>query len=146
VLAIDPGTGAMSATPFFYDIGFQGSLGEVAVNGAQMFVTDRDTISDGVRGLRSFTVGSDGSLTQNGTIVDSTGITPSSIQTWTPPPPPCAGDVNGDGSVNTNDLVQFLGNFGSAVPPGTGGDFDGNGAVDTADLVVLLANFGCGGR
>ncbi|MFM9958661.1 MAG: hypothetical protein ACKVZJ_11335 [Phycisphaerales bacterium] len=145
VLAIDPGTGALSFTPFFFDVGFQGSLGEVVVEGQQMFVTDRDTISDGVRGLRSFTVGADGSLTQNGTIVDSTGITPNSIQTWRPPPPPCPGDITGDNRVDTNDLVLFLGNFGLSVPPGTGGDFDNDGTVTTNDLVVLLANFGCGG-
>ncbi len=145
VLSIDQDTGALTATPFFFDVGFQGSLGEIAVSGAQMFVTDRDTISDGVRGLRSFTVNPDGSLTQNGTIVDSTGITPNSIQTWTPPPPPCPGDLTGDNRVDTNDLVLFLSNFGTTVPPGTSGDFDNSGSVDTLDLVVLLANFGCGG-
>ncbi len=143
VLAIDQGTGSLADTGFNYDIGFQGSLGELAVQGAQMFVTDRDTINDGVRGLRSFTVGANGSLTENGTIVDSTGSTPTSIQPWAPPPPPCAGDINGDGHTNTNDLLILLGNFGAGVPANTGGDLNGDGVVGTPDLLILLGAFGC---
>lgn len=143
VLAVDPGTGVLTDTGFNYDVGFQGSLGKLAVQGGQVFVTDRDTISDNVRGLRSFTIGADGSLLQNGTIVDSTGSTPGSIQTWAPAPPPCAGDINGDGHTNTLDLTIFLGNFGNTVTPGTNGDYDHNGVVNTLDLSVLLGDFGC---
>ncbi|MBN8646082.1 MAG: hypothetical protein J0L61_12675 [Planctomycetes bacterium] len=144
VLAIDQVTGVLTDTGFSFDVGFQGSLGEVVTQGAQMFVTDRDTINDGVRGTRSFTVNIDGSLTQNGTMVDSTGVSPSSIQAWAPPPPPCAADINSDGRTDTADLVLFLSAFGSSVPPGTSGDFDSSGFVDTLDLLVLLGAFGCG--
>lgn len=143
VLAVAPGTGVLVDTGFNYDVGFQGSLGELAVQGQQVFVTDRDTISDGVRGLRSFTIGANGNLDQNGTIVDSTGTSPGSIQVWAPPPPACAGDINGDGHTNTLDLTIFLGNFGNNVTPGTNGDYDNNGVVNTLDLSVLLGDFGC---
>ncbi len=56
--------------------------------------------------------------------------------------PPCPGDINGDGRVNTADLTQLLGNFGHAVTPNTGGDLNGDGFVNTADLTALLGNFG----
>jgi hypothetical protein len=57
-------------------------------------------------------------------------------------PPPCPGDLDGDGQRNTVDLVIFLGNFGLAVNPGTNGDLDNNGVVNVVDLTILLGNFG----
>lgn len=54
----------------------------------------------------------------------------------------CVGDINGDTSVDTADLVIMLGSFGQSVPAGSNGDFDGNGVVTTADLVVFLGRFG----
>lgn len=56
--------------------------------------------------------------------------------------PPCVGDLNGDNAVNTADLTQFLGQFGSTVPTGTGGDFNCDGSVNTADLTIFLGRFG----
>jgi hypothetical protein len=44
-------------------------------------------------------------------------------------PPPCPGDLDGDGFRNTVDLVIFLGRFGLSVVPGTNGDLDNNGVV-----------------
>jgi hypothetical protein len=55
----------------------------------------------------------------------------------------CAGDTNGDGSVNITDLGALLANFG--VMGGAtlaDGDLDGDGDVDITDLGNLLANFG----
>ena len=57
-------------------------------------------------------------------------------------PPSCTGDLDGNGTRDTVDLVIFLGAFGSNVPPGTGADLDGNGTVNTVDLVIFLGNFG----
>lgn len=62
-----------------------------------------------------------------------------------PPPPDCAGDVNGDGLTDGRDLSVFLAAFGASVSPGTGADVNGDGLVDGRDLSVFLANFGCGG-
>lgn len=56
--------------------------------------------------------------------------------------PACAGDADGDGSVNLTDLNAVLAQFGT-VAPGQTGDFDGNGIVDLADLNTILMNFGC---
>lgn len=54
----------------------------------------------------------------------------------------CAGDLNGDGVVNTADLTAFLGRFGSTVPVYTLGDINGDGTVNTVDLTRFLAAFG----
>lgn len=56
----------------------------------------------------------------------------------------CAGDVNGDGAVNTQDLTSFLGGFGGFTAPNSVIDADGDGRVTTADLTVFLGRFGAG--
>ncbi|MFM9956728.1 MAG: dockerin type I repeat-containing protein [Phycisphaerales bacterium] len=61
------------------------------------------------------------------------------------PPPACPADLNGDGVVNTSDLVTFLGRFGQTVTPGATGDLNGDGQVNTQDLTRFLSGFGCGG-
>lgn len=58
------------------------------------------------------------------------------------PPLPCPADLNGDRSVDTNDLVRFLGAFGSTVVPGAAGDINEDGQVNTADLTAFLGAFG----
>lgn len=62
----------------------------------------------------------------------------------TPIPPVCTGDLNGDGQVDTADLVSLLAVFGQTVPAGAGADITGDGVVNTADLTSLLARFGQG--
>lgn len=67
-------------------------------------------------------------------------LRPKLVVTFTPPP--CLGDLNNDGFINTADLTIFLGNFGQSVPPGTLGDLDNSGTVNTADLTIFLGRFG----
>jgi hypothetical protein len=62
------------------------------------------------------------------------------------PTPVCPGDLNNDGVTNTNDLVLFLGAFGTTVPPNTQGDSNCDGAVNTIDLTAFLGAFGCPAR
>jgi T5SS/PEP-CTERM-associated repeat protein len=54
------------------------------------------------------------------------------------------GDVNGDGVVDTEDLLLLLAAWGDCPDPPEEcpADFDGNGVVDTADLLALLAAWG----
>ena len=55
--------------------------------------------------------------------------------------PPCAGDVDGDGDVGTNDILAILSDWG----PDCGGcpaDLDGDGDVDVDDLLSVVAAFG----
>jgi hypothetical protein len=56
----------------------------------------------------------------------------------------CPGDVNGDGVVNTSDLLALLAAWGDCPDPPEEcpADFDGDGDVDTSDLLTLLANWG----
>jgi T5SS/PEP-CTERM-associated repeat protein len=49
------------------------------------------------------------------------------------------GDVNGDGVVDTADLLQLLAAWGDC--PGCPEDVNGDDVVNTADLLILLANW-----
>jgi len=55
----------------------------------------------------------------------------------------CAGDINGDGMVDGNDLAILLSSWGPC--PGTGscaGDISGDGVVNGNDLAILLSSWG----
>jgi len=51
--------------------------------------------------------------------------------------PRCPADFDGDGDVDTADLLHLLGAWGTPD-----GDVDGDGGTDTADLLALLAAWG----
>ena len=51
----------------------------------------------------------------------------------------CPADFDGDGDVDTADLLILLGAWGTSGPDG---DVDGDGDVDTADLLALLGAWG----
>ncbi|MGD9691312.1 MAG: hypothetical protein AB7G17_00550 [Phycisphaerales bacterium] len=135
---IDPATGALTATGFVRVVGIQGSLGEIGVMRNWLFACDRDTINDGVRGLMSFTVMPNGSFPQNGTTVDTLGITPNELAVWRGL---CVGDVTGDLVVNFADLNVVLSQFGQ-TGVGLQGDVNGDGVVNFGDLNIILSNFG----
>jgi hypothetical protein len=54
---------------------------------------------------------------------------------------PCAGDANGDNSVNFTDLNLVLSNFGASAP-GIPGDVNNDCTVSFADLNIVLGRFG----
>lgn len=58
------------------------------------------------------------------------------------PVPPCLGDLNNDGLINTVDLTILLAAFGDAVIPGTPGDLNNDGLINTMDLTTFLGLFG----
>jgi hypothetical protein len=61
------------------------------------------------------------------------------------PPAECPADLNGDGVINTNDLLVLLAAFGTSCEqqdPVCIEDIDNNGQMDTNDLLALLAAFG----
>jgi hypothetical protein len=55
---------------------------------------------------------------------------------------PCPGDVNGDGVVNKDDLMEVLAGFGQQVACGNPIDADANGWIDAADLGLVTGSWG----
>lgn len=86
---------------------------------------------------------------QHDAAAPTTGTGPTGAYTLRPgyweqaPPPPCPGDLNGDGFRNVVDLTAMLATFGQPVPPGLpAADFNNDNLINTADLVTFLGNFG----
>lgn len=138
MFSINQSTGELASTGHVFDVGLQGTLGDITPFGDWLFFTDRSTATDGVRGLYSFTVNADGSLTQNGVLVDSQGTEPLQAEVWWPPAPPCPADLDGDGQVGASDLAGLLGSWGG---PGLA-DLDGDSVVGASDLAILLGSWG----
>jgi hypothetical protein len=59
------------------------------------------------------------------------------------PPTACVGDVDGNGSVDVDDLIAVILDWGCTNPPGPcPADVDGNGTVDVDDLIAVILNWG----
>ncbi|MFM9958589.1 MAG: hypothetical protein ACKVZJ_10970 [Phycisphaerales bacterium] len=85
-------------------------------------------------------------LAAAGALTSAGGVTVTNIALLVAPPSACAGDVTGDGAVNTEDLVGLLGDFGGVFVTGTPADLNGDGVVNTLDLTTLLGAFGAACR
>jgi hypothetical protein len=142
VFSIDQATGVLTDTGFLYDIGVQGSLGEIAALDDLILMGDRDTITDGVKGLRCFTLGSNGSLTQNGTIVDTQGtVGPNALAVWKPITNPCPADIAGaDGIINAADLLLVINSWGPCA--GCAADINHDDVVNAGDLLTVINAWG----
>lgn len=104
--SIDPSTGMLTYTGNMFDVGLQGTLGDVQSLAGWFFVTDNSTAIDGIMGIYSFTLNPDGSFTQNGPIVSTQGIAPRSVATWGLPL--YRGDMNCDNVVDFDDIDAFV--------------------------------------
>lgn len=146
--AIDAATGNLTYTGHFFDVGLQGTLGDVQTLDDLFFVTDNSTAIDGIMGVYSFRLNANGSFTQNGPIADTGGIAPRSIAVWEPLI--LRGDVNCDGAVDFRDINPFVllltnPDAWHATYPGCpmiNGDINGDGVVDFRDInpfVLLLS-------
>ncbi len=58
-----------------------------------------------------------------------------------PDTPDCTGDINGDETVDVNDILLLLAAWGGDCD-GCPSDVDGNGTLDVNDVLELLSNFG----
>ncbi|MFG0258914.1 MAG: GC-type dockerin domain-anchored protein [Phycisphaerales bacterium JB041] len=132
--AIDPEDGSLTATGYSFDVGLQGTIGDVVETGGFVFITDESTATDGVYGLYSFILNPDGTLTQNGGIIETPGTRPETMVVWNPDAS-CGADFNGDGDVNTLDVLAFLNAWTSGDQAA---DFNGDGDVNTLDVLAFL--------
>ncbi len=82
--AIDPSTGDLAYTGAVFDVGLQGTLGDVSAMDDLVFVTDNSSAIDGLMGVYSLTLTSEGSFIQNGMIQSTGGIAPRSTAAWKP--------------------------------------------------------------
>jgi hypothetical protein len=138
---IDPNSGSLTPTGHFFDVGMQGSLGDIATAGGLAFATDNTTAGDGLMGVYSFTLGSQGELIQNGPIVHTQGIAPRAVVPWMTTA--CPADFNGDGVVNVGDLLILFDAWGKCSDPSAcPEDLNGDGVVDVQDLLLLLDAWG----
>jgi 6-phosphogluconolactonase (cycloisomerase 2 family) len=96
---IDPVTGSLTHSGFFFDVGSQGNLGDIRTLGNLLFVTHESTDTAGPPGIFSFTINPDGSLTQNGPILDTLGARPEYIATWQGIPEPSMLGLIGAGAL-----------------------------------------------
>ena len=135
-LSRDPQTGVLADTGHFFDVGIQGDLGDAAVLGDLLLITD----SWSGTGLYSFTIHPGGDFTMNGPLVSTQGVTPRSIAAWNPPAG-CYADCNADGQLNLADFGCFTTKFalGEAYA-----DCNGDGVRNLADFGCFTTKFALG--
>jgi hypothetical protein len=137
--SIDQSSGAITSTGHSFDVGNQGTLGDVHCGGNFVFISDNSTSSDGLMGVYSFTLKPDGELVSNGPILSTQGIAPRGIVSWIPD---SDGDMNCDFAVDLNDVEPFV--LGLLDPDAyvkaypdcdiQRGDVSDDGAFDGADV------------
>ncbi|HLP84988.1 MAG TPA: beta-propeller fold lactonase family protein [Phycisphaerales bacterium] len=154
--ALDEESGALTALSFVFDVGIQGALGDIAtmrIPGRDLLLfTDRDfsTVNPNPRGILSYTINPDGSFTQNGTIVDTQGVSPNDIATWSPPITGCD-DIdfnNNDVFPEDQDVIDFFNVLaGGDCPTCNDIDFNNNTVFpedqDVIDFFTVLAGGTC---
>jgi len=151
---IDDESGALTPTGSVFDVGLQGTLGELAVVGDTVYVTDNSTAIDGLAGVQALAIDpATGTLTPRGTVVDSQGIAPDGIVAWVVEPG-CPADLTGpggdgepDGVLDATDFFFYLDLFAAGDPgadlAGPGGD-DPDGVIDATDFFFYIALFADG--
>ncbi len=134
--AIDE-NGGLTSTGYSFDVGLQGTVGDVKTHGDLLFVTDESTAIDGIKGIYSFQVHPNGSFSVIGDIYDTGGTRPEYIAVW---PGWRIADLNDDGVVNIDDIFVALGHWG---PCGIcNADINRDGEVNIDDIFAILGQWG----
>jgi 6-phosphogluconolactonase (cycloisomerase 2 family) len=146
VMEINPDTGAIGYTGHFFDVGAQGTFGDVASIDNIAFVVDNSTSLDGIQGVYSFRIEENGALTQIG-LVDTQGIAPRSLAVWGSLSSPLLGDLNCDGVLSVSDIGPFV--LALTDPAGYAAEFpncdvnladmNGDGIISVSDIGPFVA-------
>jgi hypothetical protein len=115
------GSCAINATVYHYDGSLWTPAGGPDIPGSEYVLRGWGLAAVGACEVWSVGAWSDGSLQR--TLAER--LTPGS----------CAADFNGDGQVNTLDVLAFLNAWGSGDPRG---DFNGDGSINTLDVLSFL--------
>lgn len=139
--SINAADGTPEPTGFTFDVGLQGTIGDIVELNGFVFITDESTSLDDIYGMYSFILNADGTLTQNGPILETPGVRPETMVVWNPEAS-CPADFNGDGDLNTLDVLAFLNAWNADDPRA---DFNGDGEINTLDVLAFLNawNAGC---
>ncbi len=86
-------------------------------------------------------------ISANGRVIVGTGINPAGdFEAWRGDlgPPADPADINGDGTVNADDLVAVILAWGTCppMPAGCPADINSSGAVDADDLTLVILGWG----
>lgn len=128
IVTINRTTGAMTALPNGLGIGtwrgltFDTSSGKLYASRIGSVLTEIDPV------------------TGIGTDVGTVSTIGFALQGLSGGPQPCLADLNGDGTVNVQDLLDMLTAWGPN--PGHPADLNGDGAVNVVDLLCMLAAWG----
>lgn len=138
------GDGSLTSLGHSFDVGLQGSIGNIAVLNDLLFVTDDTTALDGISGIYVFSINADGSFVQLGDVYDTFGTAPETIVAWQPSV--CVADVNCDGITDESDYAAFVpclaGPGSPVVEDCEFADVDGDGDADLHDAAAFFALFG----
>jgi len=142
---VDEEDGSLASTGYSFDVGLQGTLGEVAAYGDFIFFADDSTATDGISGIYSFEINSDGSLTQADFQTAATVRPEGDVIIWAPESGPCDADVNGDGKATPADFTAWLACFNNMKMPNCdAADVNNDGSITPADFTAWLAAFNAG--
>ncbi|MEZ6232833.1 MAG: GC-type dockerin domain-anchored protein [Phycisphaerales bacterium] len=164
---VDSETGALTSTGFSFDVGLQGTIGDIAVMGDKLIVTDDSTAIDGKYGAYVFQINPDGTFTQIGDILPTGTPRPEGrMAVWAPASAGCAPDLTAtavagqpgygvpNGVLNNDDFFYFLAEFAlgnlavcdltATAVPGQPGYGVPNGVLSNDDFFYYLGLFAAG--
>ncbi|QOJ13523.1 MAG: hypothetical protein HRU75_02205 [Planctomycetia bacterium] len=134
--------GELTDTGFVFDVGLQGTIGDIATLGDLVMITDDSSAIDGITGIYCFRLNADGTFTEQGELLSTGGTRPEAIVTWQPPVLLLPGDMNCDGVVTNFDIDPFVlalvdpEAWMAAYPncPILNGDVNGDGTFTNFDI------------
>jgi hypothetical protein len=119
-----------------------GAIGEIAVLGDVVYVTDDTSASDGVQGIHALRLGADGSLTSLAPLLyTGSPRAEGGIAVWDPTRL-CPADFDGNSTVNSADISAYLTRWLADVTAGGAyADFDASGGTNSSDISAFLTRW-----